>query len=81
MPVHARIGSFTVGDGARPLLIAGSCVIESEAMTLSIAEKIAALPETRDFQFVFMASFVKAKRRAGECFRGAGLVEGLRVLE
>jgi 2-dehydro-3-deoxyphosphooctonate aldolase (KDO 8-P synthase) len=77
----ARIGSFKVGDGAKPLLIAGPCVIESESLTLSIAETIAKLPITRSFQFVFKASFLKDNRSAGGSFRGPGLEEGLRVLE
>jgi 2-dehydro-3-deoxyphosphooctonate aldolase (KDO 8-P synthase) len=79
--VSARIGTFQIGDGARPLLIAGPCVIESESMTLSIAEKIAALPVTSEFQFVFKASFAKDNRSAGDSFRGPGIDEGLRILE
>jgi 2-dehydro-3-deoxyphosphooctonate aldolase (KDO 8-P synthase) len=81
VPVRARIGSFTVGDGGKPLLIAGPCVIESEAETLSIADTIAKLPITREFQFVFKASFLKDNRSAGESFRGPGIDEGLRTLE
>ncbi len=81
MPASARIGSLTVGDGAKPLLIAGPCVIESESMTLSIAESIAKLPVTREFHFVFKASYLKDNRSAGESFRGPGIDEGLRVLE
>ena len=81
MPVTARIGKMTVGDGSKPLLIAGPCVIESEALTLSIAEAIATLPITREFQFVFKASFLKDNRSAGDSFRGPGIEEGLRILE
>jgi 2-dehydro-3-deoxyphosphooctonate aldolase (KDO 8-P synthase) len=81
VPASARIGSLTVGDGAKPLLIAGPCVIESESMTLSIAESIAKLPVTREFHFVFKASYLKDNRSAGESFRGPGIDEGLRVLE
>lgn len=72
---------MTVGDGSKPLLIAGPCVIESEALTLSIAESIAKLPITKEFQFVFKASFTKDNRSAGDSFRGPGVEEGLRVLE
>ncbi|HXS10351.1 MAG TPA: 3-deoxy-8-phosphooctulonate synthase, partial [Candidatus Krumholzibacteria bacterium] len=57
---------MTVGDGGKPLLIAGPCVIESEALTLSIAESIAKLPIIREFQFVFKASFTKDNRSAGD---------------
>jgi 2-dehydro-3-deoxyphosphooctonate aldolase (KDO 8-P synthase) len=81
VPVTARIGSMTIGDGAKPLLIAGPCVIESEALTLLIAESIAKLPIIREFQFVFKASFSKDNRSAGDSFRGPGIEEGLRVLE
>jgi 2-dehydro-3-deoxyphosphooctonate aldolase (KDO 8-P synthase) len=81
VPVTARIGKLTVGDGGKPLLIAGPCVIESEALTLSIAETIAKLPIIREFQFVFKASFTKDNRSAGESFRGPGIQEGLRILE
>ena len=70
-----------MGDGARPLLIAGPCVIESEALALSVAETIANLPIVREFQFVFKASFLKDNRSAGDSFRGPGIEEGLRILE
>jgi 2-dehydro-3-deoxyphosphooctonate aldolase (KDO 8-P synthase) len=79
--ISASIASFRVGDGEKPLLIAGPCVIESEDLTLSIAESIAKLTETRAFHFVFKASYLKDNRSAGTSFRGPGLEEGLRVLE
>ena len=81
MPATATIGSLRVGDDAKPLLIAGPCVIESEDLALSIADSIARLPVTREFNFVFKASYTKDNRSAGESFRGVGLDAGLRVLE
>jgi 2-dehydro-3-deoxyphosphooctonate aldolase (KDO 8-P synthase) len=81
MAVSASIGSLRVGDGAKPLLIAGPCVIESEDMTLTIADAIARLPIVREFNFVFKASYLKDNRTSGESFRGPGLDAGLRVLE
>jgi 2-dehydro-3-deoxyphosphooctonate aldolase (KDO 8-P synthase) len=79
--VSASIGSFRVGDGEKPLLIAGPCVIESEAMALSIAESIARLPVAHEFNFVFKASYLKDNRSSGTSFRGPGMQEGLRILE
>ena len=38
------VGQFTFGPDAKPMLIAGPCVIESEPLALSIAESIAATP-------------------------------------
>jgi 2-dehydro-3-deoxyphosphooctonate aldolase (KDO 8-P synthase) len=79
--VSASIGSFRVGDGEKPLLIAGPCVIESEDLALSVADTIARLPITNRFHFVFKASYLKDNRSAGTSFRGPGLDEGLRILE
>lgn len=81
MPVSASIGSYRIGGGQKPLLIAGPCVIESPDLALSLAESIAKLPSVREFQFVFKASYLKDNRSAGDSFRGPGLYEGLRVLE
>jgi 2-dehydro-3-deoxyphosphooctonate aldolase (KDO 8-P synthase) len=74
-------GKFEFGAGAKPMLIAGPCVIESERLTLSIAESIAALRAGSRFQLVFKASYTKDNRSAAQSFRGPGLEEGLRILE
>jgi 2-dehydro-3-deoxyphosphooctonate aldolase (KDO 8-P synthase) len=64
----------------RPLLlIAGPCVIESEAHVHFMAEKVGqALPPGNPW--VFKASFDKANRTSVDAYRGPGLVEGLRIL-
>lgn len=61
--------------------IAGPCVIESEEMTLSIAETLAAIAKRLDLFLIFKASFDKANRSSDKSFRGLGLHEGLRILE
>ena len=63
-----------------PILIAGPCVIESEAIMDSIAEKIALVSESRKFSVFFKASFDKANRTSYQSYRGPGLEEGLRTL-
>jgi 2-dehydro-3-deoxyphosphooctonate aldolase (KDO 8-P synthase) len=77
----AQIGPHRCGADEPLLVIAGPCVIETEALTLSIAEKLAA--DTRDIgvQLVFKASFDKANRTSLDAFRGAGMDDGLRILE
>jgi 2-dehydro-3-deoxyphosphooctonate aldolase (KDO 8-P synthase) len=74
-----RIGGT---DGARqPLvLIAGPCVIESEAHALRTAERLTKIAADAQVPFVFKASYDKANRSAIDAFRGPGLAEGLRVL-
>lgn len=61
--------------------IAGPCVIESEEMTLFIAETLAAIAKRLDLFLIFKASFDKANRSSDKSFRGPGLHEGLRILE
>lgn len=62
------------------IVIAGPCVIESEDITLRIAEKLKEIAESLDIEFYFKASFDKANRTSIESFRGPGLEEGLRIL-
>lgn len=68
-------------SGAPPFLIAGPCVVESEALCLSIAERLWAIGEELGIPVIFKASFDKANRTSVNGFRGHGLQEGLRVLE
>lgn len=62
-------------------LIAGPCVIESEAHALKMAEAIAVTARKLGLPYVFKASYDKANRSAGSAFRGLGMAEGLRILE
>ncbi|UAK24977.1 3-deoxy-8-phosphooctulonate synthase [Sphingomonas nostoxanthinifaciens] len=61
-------------------LIAGPCVIESETMALSTAERLRTIGERLGMLIVYKSSFDKANRSAGNSFRGPGLTEGLRIL-
>lgn len=61
-------------------LVAGPCVLESEALTLSIAKHLVELTADLGIPFVFKASFDKANRTSGKAFRGPGLAQGLKIL-
>ncbi len=74
-----ELGSVTLG-GPDLVLIAGPCVIENEASTLSIAEQLASLCQGLAIPLVFKASFDKANRSALPAYRGPGLDQGLRIL-
>ena len=62
-------------------LIAGPCVIESEALALSIAKRMKEITQILNIPYTFKASFDKANRTSISSFRGPGLEEGLRILK
>jgi len=77
----ALIGQHRCGPGMPLLLIAGPCVIESEALCLQIAESLAEIARQLPVQVVFKASYDKANRTSAGSFRGPGIDEGLGVLD
>lgn len=77
----ATIGPHVCGAGHELLVIAGPCVIESEELTLQIAESIVQAVANLPISLVFKASFDKANRTSIEAYRGPGLDEGLRILQ
>jgi 2-dehydro-3-deoxyphosphooctonate aldolase (KDO 8-P synthase) len=78
---RARIGAITIGRGAPLALIAGPCVIESRDAALRHAERLAALASREALPLVYKSSFDKANRTSLGSFRGAGMDEGLRILD
>jgi len=74
------LGSLRLGGGNPLFLIAGPCVIESEAHARGMAERVAKIAEDAGMPYIFKASYDKANRSSGKAFRGPGLAEGLRVL-
>jgi 2-dehydro-3-deoxyphosphooctonate aldolase (KDO 8-P synthase) len=75
-----QFAGLTIGDGSPLLLIAGPCVIESEAHALGLARALRDIARRSGVQFVFKASYDKANRTSLQSYRGPGLAEGLRVL-
>ncbi len=73
-------GGFVVGDGSKPFLIAGPCVIESREMALRHAEKLRDIAAAAGFHFAFKSSFDKANRTSIDSFRGPGMDAGLEIL-
>ena len=74
-----QIGGVAIGEGPL-LLIAGPCVIESEAHAVGIARAIRDIAARCGVPYVFKASYDKANRTSLGSFRGPGLTEGLRIL-
>jgi 2-dehydro-3-deoxyphosphooctonate aldolase (KDO 8-P synthase) len=74
------LASLRLGGGNPLFLIAGPCVIESEAHARKMAEQIARIAADAGVPYVFKASYDKANRSSVKAFRGPGLKEGLRIL-
>jgi 2-dehydro-3-deoxyphosphooctonate aldolase (KDO 8-P synthase) len=62
-------------------LIAGPCVIESQALVEEVAGQLKALTTRLQVPYIFKASFDKANRSSRASFRGPGLAAGLKILE
>jgi 2-dehydro-3-deoxyphosphooctonate aldolase (KDO 8-P synthase) len=74
-----EIGPVHVGAG-HLFLIAGPCVIESEAHVRRMADAIQRITSDLGVPYIFKASYDKANRTSVKSFRGPGLVEGTRIL-
>jgi len=74
-----EIGPVHVGSG-RLFLIAGPCVIESEAHARSIADAVQRIASDLGIPYIFKASYDKANRTSVKSFRGPGLKAGVEIL-
>lgn len=80
MTREISLGPLRLGGGNPLFLIAGPCVIESEAHARKMAEKVAKIAADCSVPYIFKASYDKANRSSVKAFRGPGLKEGLRIL-
>jgi 2-dehydro-3-deoxyphosphooctonate aldolase (KDO 8-P synthase) len=72
---------FEVGLDRPLFLIAGPCVIESEALAEETAGRLKEIATDLGIPFIYKSSFDKANRSSGASFRGPGLERGLAILE
>ncbi|MGY6277937.1 3-deoxy-8-phosphooctulonate synthase [Methylomonas sp. MgM2] len=76
-----KLCNFEVGLDQPFFLIAGTCVIESEQMSLDTAGKLKEITGELGIPFIYKSSFDKANRSSMSSFRGLGLETGLQILE
>jgi len=67
-------------SGRTFILIAGPCVIESEALCFDVASHLRDVCKELGVTYIFKASYDKANRTSGKSFRGPGMKEGLATL-
>jgi 2-dehydro-3-deoxyphosphooctonate aldolase (KDO 8-P synthase) len=80
MTREITIDSIKIGADRPLVLIAGPCVIESEAATLRHAERLLTICNGLSMPLIFKASYDKANRTSIGSFRGPGLKDGLKIL-
>ncbi len=76
-----KIAKIRNTDSNNFFLIAGPCVIETEKITLSIAEKILKITDDLKIPFIFKASYRKANRSKLDSFTGIGDKKALKILK
>lgn len=70
-----------ITDKSPLFLIAGTCVVESEQMTMDVAGQLKEITDRLGIQLIYKSSFDKANRTSTSSFRGPGLDAGLQALE
>ena len=80
MAVSAKQLWGRLANGKSLFLIAGPCVIESEAMCLKVARYMRDTCKKLGVTYIFKASFDKANRTSSKSKRGLGMEAGLDVL-
>ena len=76
-----KLCGFEAGLDAPFFLIAGPCVIESEAMAMETSSELKKITAALGIPFIYKSSFDKANRSSASSFRGPGMAEGLRILQ
>ncbi|HTI16925.1 MAG TPA: 3-deoxy-8-phosphooctulonate synthase [Trinickia sp.] len=75
-----KLCDFEVGLDKPFFLIAGTCVVESEQMTIDAAGTLKEICAKLGIAFIYKSSYDKANRSSGKSYRGLGMDEGLRIL-
>ena len=76
-----QLCGFDVGLDRRFFLIAGTCSIEGQQISLDVAGQLKAICEPLGIPLIYKGSFDKANRSSGTSKRGVGLEAGLKILD
>ena len=76
-----KAGNVKIGSDNPLVLIAGPCVIESEASAIRHAKALKDIARRLGIPLVYKASYDKANRTSLDSFRGPGLKKGLKILK
>ena len=76
-----KLCGFEAGLDQPLFLMAGPCVIESEALAFETASALKEICAELEIPFIYKSSFDKANRSSTTSFRGPGIEKGLAILE
>jgi len=76
-----QVGNISIGSQHRIILIAGPCVIEDEAETISLAKDLFTICKEKGIPLIFKSSYDKANRSCLNSYRGPGIRQGLAILQ
>ena len=77
---EVRVGGIRIGKGQPLMLIAGPCVLESEAVVMETAKRLKDLCGSLGIPLIFKASYEKDNRGSEKSYRGPGVERGLEML-
>jgi 2-dehydro-3-deoxyphosphooctonate aldolase (KDO 8-P synthase) len=77
---EVHVGAIKIGGRNPVVLMAGPCVIESEASAIRHAKRLRDLAGRLEVPFIYKSSYDKANRTSLDSFRGPGLKRGLAIL-
>jgi len=75
-----KLCGFEAGLDRPFFLIAGPCVIESEALALDTAGQLKEITRSLGIPFIYKSSYDKANRSSSKSYRGLGMEQGLAIL-
>jgi 2-dehydro-3-deoxyphosphooctonate aldolase (KDO 8-P synthase) len=73
-------GNIAIKENGPFFIIAGPCVIESEEITLRVADFLRETSDKLDIPVIFKTSYDKANRTSVDSYRGPGLEKGLEII-
>jgi 2-dehydro-3-deoxyphosphooctonate aldolase (KDO 8-P synthase) len=79
-PRAVAVGNVRLSNDRPFALIAGPCIVESEALTLRVAKALKSIAGRLGVPFIFKCSYDKANRSSLDSYRGPGIAKGLEVL-
>lgn len=81
MTKAVSVADIKIGGDNPLVLIAGPCVIESEASAIRHAKAISAIARRLEIPYIYKSSYDKGNRTSLSSYRGPGLKKGIKILK